>query len=88
MGCWGDLGAPTALVCAGDFAGVQPAPAHTRSPYCCSAAGLEDLLTAEEKEKLYRAIGYSGSSQTLALPKEVNTHLRLCVRDVWDTKAT
>ncbi|XP_029702157.1 vacuolar protein sorting-associated protein 13C isoform X2 [Takifugu rubripes] len=31
---------------------------------------LEDLLTAEEKEKLYTAIGYSGSSQNLALPKE------------------
>ncbi|XP_075873846.1 intermembrane lipid transfer protein VPS13C isoform X3 [Nelusetta ayraudi] len=32
--------------------------------------GLEDLLTPEEKEKLYTAIGYSGSSHNLALPKQ------------------
>uniref|UniRef100_A0A671VVB0 Vacuolar protein sorting 13 homolog C n=1 Tax=Sparus aurata TaxID=8175 RepID=A0A671VVB0_SPAAU len=31
---------------------------------------LEDLMTAEEKEKLYTAIGYSGSSHNLALPKQ------------------
>lgn len=30
-------------------------------------------MTAEEKEKLYTAIGYSGSSHNLALPKQVNT---------------
>lgn len=30
-------------------------------------------MTAEEKEKLYTAIGYSGSSHNLALPKKVNT---------------
>uniref|UniRef100_A0A3Q2C9F4 Chorein N-terminal domain-containing protein n=1 Tax=Cyprinodon variegatus TaxID=28743 RepID=A0A3Q2C9F4_CYPVA len=30
----------------------------------------ETLMTAEEKEKLYTAIGYSGSSHNLALPKE------------------
>lgn len=28
-------------------------------------------MTAEEKEKLYTAIGYSGSSHNLSLPKEV-----------------
>lgn len=39
----------------------------------CSGSGLEDLMTAEEKEKLYTAIGYSGSSHNLALPKQVNT---------------
>uniref|UniRef100_H3C3S0 Chorein N-terminal domain-containing protein n=1 Tax=Tetraodon nigroviridis TaxID=99883 RepID=H3C3S0_TETNG len=41
-----------------------------REQECCSTAGLEDFLTAEEKEKLYTAIGYSGSSQSLALPKQ------------------
>lgn len=30
-------------------------------------------MTAEEKEKLYTAIGYSGSSHNLALPRKVNT---------------
>ncbi|KAM6950364.1 intermembrane lipid transfer protein VPS13C [Lycodopsis pacificus] len=34
------------------------------------SSGLDDLLTAEEKEKLYTAIGYSGSSHNLTLPKE------------------
>ncbi|XP_030269125.1 vacuolar protein sorting-associated protein 13C [Sparus aurata] len=34
------------------------------------SSGLEDLMTAEEKEKLYTAIGYSGSSHNLALPKQ------------------
>uniref|UniRef100_A0A671VQL1 Vacuolar protein sorting 13 homolog C n=1 Tax=Sparus aurata TaxID=8175 RepID=A0A671VQL1_SPAAU len=33
-------------------------------------AQMEDLMTAEEKEKLYTAIGYSGSSHNLALPKQ------------------
>uniref|UniRef100_A0A4W6CPA1 Vacuolar protein sorting 13 homolog C n=1 Tax=Lates calcarifer TaxID=8187 RepID=A0A4W6CPA1_LATCA len=31
---------------------------------------LDELMTAEEKEKLYTAIGYSGSSHNLALPKQ------------------
>uniref|UniRef100_A0A3B3UVT3 Chorein N-terminal domain-containing protein n=1 Tax=Poecilia latipinna TaxID=48699 RepID=A0A3B3UVT3_9TELE len=35
-----------------------------------SASGLDQLMTAEEKEKLYTAIGYSGSSHNLALPKQ------------------
>lgn len=30
-------------------------------------------MTADEKEKLYTAIGYSGSSHNLALPKQVST---------------
>ncbi|XP_036950284.1 vacuolar protein sorting-associated protein 13C isoform X4 [Acanthopagrus latus] len=34
------------------------------------SSGLEDLMTAEEKDKLYTAIGYSGSSHNLALPKQ------------------
>ncbi|XP_073320353.1 intermembrane lipid transfer protein VPS13C isoform X2 [Pagrus major] len=34
------------------------------------SSGLEDLMTADEKEKLYTAIGYSGSSHNLALPKQ------------------
>ncbi|XP_068584903.1 intermembrane lipid transfer protein VPS13C isoform X2 [Cebidichthys violaceus] len=34
------------------------------------SSGLDDLLTAEEKEKLYTAIGYSGSSHNLTLPKQ------------------
>ncbi|KAM9860925.1 intermembrane lipid transfer protein VPS13C [Aulostomus maculatus] len=34
------------------------------------ASGLDELMTAEEKEKLYTAIGYSGSSHNLALPKQ------------------
>ncbi|XP_016522210.1 vacuolar protein sorting-associated protein 13C-like [Poecilia formosa] len=33
-------------------------------------SGLDQLMTAEEKEKLYTAIGYSGSSHNLALPKQ------------------
>ncbi|KAF7652728.1 hypothetical protein LDENG_00093380 [Lucifuga dentata] len=34
------------------------------------SSGLDDLMTAEEKEKLYTAIGYSGSSHNLTLPKQ------------------
>ncbi|KAK2854371.1 hypothetical protein Q5P01_007032 [Channa striata] len=34
------------------------------------SSGLDELMTAEEKEKLYTAIGYSGSSHNLALPKQ------------------
>ncbi|XP_070692075.1 intermembrane lipid transfer protein VPS13C [Pempheris klunzingeri] len=34
------------------------------------SSGLDELVTAEEKEKLYTAIGYSGSSHNLALPKQ------------------
>lgn len=30
-------------------------------------------MTAEEKDKLYTAIGYSGSSHSLALPKQVGS---------------
>ncbi|XP_067454112.1 intermembrane lipid transfer protein VPS13C isoform X1 [Thunnus thynnus] len=33
-------------------------------------SGLDELMTADEKEKLYTAIGYSGSSHNLALPKQ------------------
>ncbi|KAM9409075.1 intermembrane lipid transfer protein VPS13C isoform 2-T2 [Pholidichthys leucotaenia] len=33
-------------------------------------SGLDQLMTPEEKEKLYTAIGYSGSSQNLTLPKQ------------------
>ncbi|KAM8876931.1 intermembrane lipid transfer protein VPS13C isoform 3-T3 [Synchiropus picturatus] len=33
------------------------------------SSGLDELMTQEEKEKLYTAIGYSGSSHNLALPK-------------------
>ncbi|XP_058486199.1 intermembrane lipid transfer protein VPS13C isoform X3 [Solea solea] len=35
-----------------------------------SGSGLDELMTPEEKEKLYTAIGYSGSSHNLALPKQ------------------
>ncbi|XP_037614367.1 vacuolar protein sorting-associated protein 13C-like isoform X2 [Sebastes umbrosus] len=34
------------------------------------SSGLDELMTAEEKEKLYTAIGYSGSSHNLTLPKQ------------------
>ncbi|XP_047435908.1 vacuolar protein sorting-associated protein 13C isoform X3 [Mugil cephalus] len=34
------------------------------------SSGLDQLMTAEEKEKLYTAIGYSGSSHNLALPRQ------------------
>lgn len=34
------------------------------------SSDLDELMTAEEKEKLYTAIGYSGSSHNLALPKQ------------------
>lgn len=39
-----------------------------------SGSGLDELMTAEEKEKLYTAIGYSGSSHNLTLPKQVGAH--------------
>lgn len=38
-----------------------------------SGSGLDQLMTPEEKEKLYTAIGYSGSSHNLTLPKQVPT---------------
>ncbi|XP_055363331.1 intermembrane lipid transfer protein VPS13C isoform X2 [Betta splendens] len=34
------------------------------------SSGLDELMTPEEKEKLYTAIGYSGSSHNLALPRQ------------------
>ncbi|XP_023807842.1 vacuolar protein sorting-associated protein 13C isoform X3 [Oryzias latipes] len=34
------------------------------------SSGLDQLMTPEEKEKLYTAIGYSGSSHNLTLPKQ------------------
>ncbi|XP_054866363.1 intermembrane lipid transfer protein VPS13C isoform X4 [Amphiprion ocellaris] len=34
------------------------------------SSGLDQLMTAEEKDKLYTAIGYSGSSHNLALPRQ------------------
>ncbi|XP_029986697.1 vacuolar protein sorting-associated protein 13C isoform X4 [Sphaeramia orbicularis] len=34
------------------------------------SSGLDEIMTTEEKEKLYTAIGYSGSSHNLALPKQ------------------
>lgn len=39
----------------------------------CTAPGLDDFMTAAEKEKLYTAIGYSDSSHNLALPKQVRS---------------
>ncbi|KAM6942753.1 intermembrane lipid transfer protein VPS13C [Xenentodon cancila] len=33
-------------------------------------SGLDQIMTAEEKEKLYTAIGYSGSSHNLTLPAQ------------------
>lgn len=36
-------------------------------------------MTLEEKEKLYTAIGYSGSSHNLALPKHVTLTVCLIV---------
>ncbi|KAL1007735.1 hypothetical protein UPYG_G00090880 [Umbra pygmaea] len=34
------------------------------------STGIEDFMSTEEKAKLYTAIGYSGSSHNLALPKQ------------------
>ncbi|CAL8243628.1 unnamed protein product [Lota lota] len=34
------------------------------------SSGLDELMTTEEKEKLYTAIGYSGSSHNLTIPKQ------------------
>lgn len=75
---------PVALMvlgCTGDFSALQPFlhPGCTNTLGWCSTPGLEDLLTAEEKAKLYTAIGYSGSSQSLALPKQVNKPVFMCV---------
>lgn len=64
-------------ICSGDF---QCTAVSRRELMClclsvlwCSASGLDNLMTAEEKEKFYSAIGYSGSSHNLALPKQVST---------------
>ncbi|XP_072235878.1 intermembrane lipid transfer protein VPS13C isoform X2 [Leuresthes tenuis] len=34
------------------------------------SSGLDQIMTSEEKEKFYMAIGYSGSSHNLALPRQ------------------
>ncbi|XP_025764030.1 vacuolar protein sorting-associated protein 13C isoform X7 [Oreochromis niloticus] len=45
----------------------EQAPEESKEP---ESSGLDQIMTAEEKEKLYTAIGYSGSSHNLALPKQ------------------
>ncbi|KAM9366322.1 intermembrane lipid transfer protein VPS13C [Symphorus nematophorus] len=45
----------------------EPEPEESKET---ESSGLDELMTAEEKEKLYTAIGYSGSSHNLALPKQ------------------
>ncbi|KAM7424819.1 hypothetical protein PAMA_000939 [Pampus argenteus] len=42
-------------------------PEESKEP---EGSGLDELMTSDEKEKLYNAIGYSGSSHNLALPKQ------------------
>lgn len=37
---------------------------------------IDELMTPEEKAKLYTAIGYSDSSHHLSLPKQVSSFLR------------
>lgn len=44
-----------------------------------SGSGLDEIMTPEEKEKLYTAIGYSGSSHNLALPKQVRMMMVMSV---------
>lgn len=51
---------------------------------CGSGSGLDQLMTPEEKEKLYTAIGYSGSSHNLSLPRQVPTS----AHDTLDTHDT
>uniref|UniRef100_A0AAZ3NYY9 Chorein N-terminal domain-containing protein n=1 Tax=Oncorhynchus tshawytscha TaxID=74940 RepID=A0AAZ3NYY9_ONCTS len=41
--------------------------------------GIEELMSADEKAKLYTAIGYSGSSHNLALPKQPCVPLCVCL---------
>uniref|UniRef100_A0A3P9AR25 Vacuolar protein sorting 13 homolog C n=1 Tax=Maylandia zebra TaxID=106582 RepID=A0A3P9AR25_9CICH len=43
----------------------EQAPEESKEP-----ERLDQIMTAEEKEKLYTAIGYSGSSHNLALPRK------------------
>ncbi|XP_042079774.1 vacuolar protein sorting-associated protein 13C isoform X6 [Haplochromis burtoni] len=45
----------------------EQAPEESKEP---ESSGLDQIMTAEEKEKLYTAIGYSGSSHNLALPRK------------------
>lgn len=42
-----------------------------------SGSALDGIMTAEEKGKLYAAIGYSESSHNLALPKQVRREGRV-----------
>lgn len=50
--------------------------------------GIDELMTPEEKAKLFTAIGYSDSTHDLSLPKQVSnlwdglkkTHSKLCVK--------
>ena len=39
--------------------------------YCPFFVAIDDIMTAEEKDKLFTAIGYSESTHNLALPKQV-----------------
>ncbi|XP_077419043.1 intermembrane lipid transfer protein VPS13C isoform X3 [Vanacampus margaritifer] len=54
------------------FFGRKPKKEELESDETKEAEGsaLDGIMTAEEKEKLYTAIGYSGSSHNLALPKQ------------------
>jgi len=41
----------------------------------CAADKVQEAMTAEEKEKLYAAIGYQESGAVAVYPKEVDTAL-------------
>lgn len=46
--------------------------------YMYLLSGIDSIMTPEEKTKLYTAIGYSGSSHNLALPKHVSAPSQCC----------
>lgn len=48
--------------------GASPSAQVTPSTF---SAAIDDLMTPEEKAKLFTAIGYSDSSHNLALPRKV-----------------
>ncbi|XP_041074256.1 vacuolar protein sorting-associated protein 13C-like [Polyodon spathula] len=54
----------------GGFFGKKEGKKKAQEEESSAPESFDEFMTAEEKAKLYTAIGYSGSSHNLALPKE------------------
>ncbi|XP_058851035.1 intermembrane lipid transfer protein VPS13C-like isoform X2 [Acipenser ruthenus] len=54
----------------GGFFGKKEGKKKAQEEESSAPESIDEFMTAEEKAKLYTAIGYSGSSHNLALPKE------------------